>query len=60
MNFLESVHGGADSMGVAAHDFSTNANSVMPPWWVIEKIQQANIQSYPDPHYVNLRKLLAK
>lgn len=60
MNKFSNVHGGADFMGTAAHDFSTNANSIELPLNIVEKIQYANIQNYPDPEYIKLREMIAE
>jgi histidinol-phosphate aminotransferase len=49
------VHGGPDAAGVAAHDFSTNANACGPCPEVLEALRVADRQHYPDPHYTHLR-----
>ena len=52
---LELVHGGPDAQGVAAHDFSTNANACGSCPEVLEALRAADRQHYPDPHYTHLR-----
>lgn len=53
------IHGGPDRAGVPAHDFSSNANSVGAPHFVLSAIQQTSFRYYPDPEYVKLRQCLA-
>ena len=53
------VHGGPDAQGVAAHDFSTNANACGPCPLVLAAVQQADAAHYPDPAYTALRAQLA-
>jgi histidinol-phosphate aminotransferase len=52
------VHGGPDASGVAAHDFSTNANACGPCPEVLEALRAVDRQHYPDPHYTQLRAQL--
>ena len=52
------VHGGPDAAGVAAHDFSTNANACGPCPEVLEALREADRQHYPDPRYTHLRDQL--
>ena len=47
-------HGGTDALGVARHDFSTNANACGPCPLVVEALQQVNAAAYPDPQYTTL------
>ena len=47
-------HGGTDALGVARHDFSTNANACGPCPLVVEVLQQVNAAAYPDPQYTTL------
>lgn len=54
------VHGGPDAAGVAAHDFSTNANACGPCPEVLEALRAADRQHYPDPHYTQLRVQLGE
>lgn len=53
------VHGGPDAQGVAAHDFSTNANACGPCPLALAAVQQADAAHYPDPAYTALRAQLA-
>ncbi|WP_407066817.1 aminotransferase class I/II-fold pyridoxal phosphate-dependent enzyme [Extensimonas sp. H3M7-6] len=53
------VHGGPDVQGVAAHDFSTNANACGPCPLALAAVQQADAAHYPDPAYTALRAQLA-
>ena len=53
------IHGGPDSEGVPSYDFSSNANSVGTPDFMLSAIHQSNFQYYPDPEYVELRQLLS-
>lgn len=53
------VHGGPDAQGVAAHDFSTNANAYGPCPLALAAVQQADAAHYPDPAYTALRAQLA-
>jgi len=54
-----SVHGGSDSGQPPLHDFSTNANPLVPPASLSLALQQADRRRYPDPHYLALRQHLA-
>ena len=47
-------HGGTDALGVARHDFSSNANACGPCPLVVEALQQVNAAAYPDPQYTTL------
>jgi histidinol-phosphate aminotransferase len=53
------IHGGPDSEGVPSYDFSSNANSVGTPDFILNAIHRSNFQYYPDPEYIELRQLLA-
>lgn len=53
-------HGGPDSGPPIRHDFSSNANPLGAPDEVIQAIQAANRQHYPDPDYRDLREGLAQ
>jgi histidinol-phosphate aminotransferase len=53
------VHGGADALGVARFDFSTNSNACGPCPQSLHDVQQADTTHYPDPDYCNLRQALA-
>lgn len=53
------IHGGTDEHGPALFDFSSNANAVGPCPAVLNAIQQADAQRYPDPTYTALRTALA-
>jgi len=59
MKPLLAEHGGPDDGPPAAHDFSTNASPLGPPPALLQAVQQADRQRYPDPHYRALRRLLA-
>ncbi|WP_315127706.1 aminotransferase class I/II-fold pyridoxal phosphate-dependent enzyme [Comamonas antarctica] len=54
----DNLHGGPDALGVAAHDFSTNANSCGPCPDAVQALQAAHAQQYPDPAYTALRARL--
>lgn len=54
------AHGGPDAMGVAAHDFSTNANACGPCPQALAAVAQADAQRYCDPAYVALRERLGQ
>lgn len=56
---LESIHGGADALGVPAHDFSTNRNAFGPCPAAVAALQAAHAAQYPDPLYTGLRERLA-
>lgn len=53
------VHGGADALGVACFDFSTNSNACGPCPQSLHDVQQADTTHYPDPDYLDLRQALA-
>lgn len=53
------VHGGPDARGVAAHDFSTNANACGPCPSALDAVRRADPAHYPDPAYTALREQLA-
>jgi len=53
------VHGGADALGVARFDFSTNSNACGPCPQSLHDVQQADPKHYPDPDYRDLRQALA-
>ena len=53
------VHGGADALGVACFDFSTNSNACGPCPQSLHDVQQADPTHYPDPDYRDLRQALA-
>jgi histidinol-phosphate aminotransferase len=55
----ERVHGGADSLGPALHDFSSNSNACGPCPWVLSQVAQCDPASYPDASYQALREQLA-
>lgn len=59
MTPLQAEHGGPDGGPTAAHDFSTNASPLGPPPALMSAVQAADRQSYPDPGYRALRRLLA-
>lgn len=52
-------HGGPDSGPTILHDFSSNANPLGAPDNVVQAIQMADRQRYPDPDYRTLRESLA-
>ena len=53
------LHGGADALGAARFDFSTNSNACGPCPEVRAAVQQADASAYPDPGYHALRQQLA-
>jgi histidinol-phosphate aminotransferase len=53
------VHGGADDLGVARFDFSTNSNACGPCPQSLHDVQQADPTHYPDPDYRDLLQALA-
>jgi histidinol-phosphate aminotransferase len=53
------LHGGADALGVARFDFSTNSNACGPCLQSLHDVQQADPAHYPDPDYRDLRQVLA-
>ncbi|RYF24927.1 MAG: aminotransferase [Comamonadaceae bacterium] len=56
--WTDTVHGGADALGVALHDFSTNSNACGPCPVAVATLQAADATHYPDPGYTALRALL--
>lgn len=56
---LAPCHGGTDSGPEPLYDFSTNANPLGPCPSVLAAIKAADLTSYPDPAYSDLRKKLA-
>ena len=61
LNATASVeHGGPDALGVAAHDFSTNANACGPCPQAQAAVLRADASRYPDPGYGALRERLAQ
>jgi len=52
-------HGGADALGVARFDFSTNSNACGPCPQALAAVQAADASFYPDPAYTALRESLA-
>ncbi len=59
MKPLQAEHGGPDGGPPVEHDFSTNASPLGPPPALMQAVQQADRQRYPDPNYRALRRLLA-
>ena len=57
---LPQLHGGEDGLGPVLHDFSTNANPMGPSPVVLEAVQKASVERYPDPNYSGLRLELAR
>lgn len=53
------IHGGADALGAARFDFSTNSNACGSCPEVRAAVQQADASAYPDPGYHALRQQLA-
>ena len=53
------VHGGADALGAARFDFSTNSNACGPCPAALAAVQAADATHYPDPVYTALRQRLA-
>lgn len=53
------VHGGADALGAARFDFSTNSNACGPCPTALAAVQQADASRYPDAAYSVLRSALA-
>lgn len=53
------THGGADALGVASFDFSTNSNACGPCPSALVAVQAADASHYPDPAYTTLRQSLA-
>lgn len=59
MSLCEREHGGPHALGVAAWDFSTNANACGPCPAALEAVCSADASHYPDPSYQELRAALA-
>jgi histidinol-phosphate aminotransferase len=57
---LQTLHGGTDAQGTAAHDFSTNSNACGPCPEALAAVQAADAAHYPDPRYTALRRALAQ
>lgn len=53
------IHGGADALGAARWDFSSNANACGPCPMALQAVQAADALHYPDPSYTRLRAVLA-
>ena len=53
-------HGGADALGVPAHDFSTNANACGPCPQAVQALAGMDRRHYPDPAYTDVRAALAR
>jgi histidinol-phosphate aminotransferase len=53
------MHGGTDTLGKPAYDFSTNSNALGPCPEVLAQIRASDCGSYPDPDYHDLRRALA-
>jgi len=53
------MHGGADALGAARFDFSTNSNACGPCPQALAAVQAADASHYPDPAYTALRESLA-
>ncbi len=53
------IHGGTDTYGLPAFDFSTNSNACGPCPLAQSAISQADATRYPDPSYTALRDKLA-
>lgn len=53
------THGGADALGAALFDFSTNSNACGPCPQALAAVQAADASHYPDPAYTTLRESLA-
>lgn len=53
------THGGADALGAARYDFSTNSNACGPCPSALVAVQAADASHYPDPAYMTLRQSLA-
>lgn len=56
---LVRVHGGADALGLAPHDFSSNANACGPCPQAFAAVAAADPAHYCDPSYAALRQSLA-
>lgn len=53
-----SLHGGADALGAARWDFSTNANACGPEPGALHAVRTADATRYPDPGYTRLCEAL--
>lgn len=53
------THGGADALGAARFDFSTNSNACGPCPAALAAVQATDATHYPDPTYTALRQSLA-
>jgi histidinol-phosphate aminotransferase len=53
------IHGGPDAQGLAAFDFSTNANACGPCPQALAAVKASDPAHYPDPAYTDLRAALA-
>jgi histidinol-phosphate aminotransferase len=53
------IHGGTDGGPEPRYDFSSNANALGPNPYVLEKVKEADLCHYPDPHYTKLYEALA-
>jgi len=53
------IHGGADALGAARFDFSTNSNACGPCPTALAAVQAADASRYPDASYTALRQALA-
>jgi histidinol-phosphate aminotransferase len=60
MDTYSTEHGGADALGVAQFDFSTNANACGPCPHSLSVVQAAPATYYPDPAYTQVRAHLAQ
>jgi histidinol-phosphate aminotransferase len=56
---IEFDHGGADALGQAPWDFSSNANALGPCPQTLQTVQTADVGHYPDPRYQALKAVLA-
>ena len=56
---MSRVHGGPDTLGVPAWDFSTNANACGPCTMALDAVRAVEPTHYPDPAYTSLRAALA-
>ena len=57
---MSRVHGGPDTLGIPAWDFSTNANACGPCTMALEAVRAVEPTHYPDPAYASLRAALAE
>ncbi|GAB3188128.1 aminotransferase class I/II-fold pyridoxal phosphate-dependent enzyme [Hydrogenophaga aquatica] len=57
---MSRVHGGPDTLGIPAWDFSTNANACGPCTMALEAVRAVEPTHYPDPAYGSLRAALAE